>query len=80
MGVCRREQRFKAVAEKRWKTDSQVRCVWGGKSLSVVGYDSVGSVICRNLDDPRNDVYVPPSLLVGVDEAQEATKNPARVV
>jgi hypothetical protein len=66
------------MAKKRWETGSQVKWAWGGKTLSVVGYDSVGSVICREIDDPRKDLYVSPSLLVSVDAATTSASGPVR--
>jgi hypothetical protein len=51
-----------------WKSGSVVRLLSGGDAMKVVGYDGVGSVICRPLNDERHlGIYVPPSLLLGAD-------------
>ena len=51
-----------------WKSGSVVRLLSGGETMKVVGCDSVGSVICRPLNDDRHlGIYVPPSLLVAAD-------------
>ena len=56
------------MTEVPWKIDSVVRFISGGEALQVIGRDSVGSVICRTLnDDGRQSIYVPPSLLVAAD-------------
>ena len=56
------------MTEVPWKTDSIVRLMSGGEALRVVGCDSVGSVICRPLDDETHQsIYVPPSLLVAAE-------------
>lgn len=53
------------VTEASWKSGSVVRLLSGGEALRVIGCDSVGSVICRPLDDDRHlGIYVPPSLLM----------------
>ncbi len=51
-----------------WKSGSLVRLSSGGEAMTVVGSDSVGSVICRPVNDERHlGIYVPPSLLVAAD-------------
>jgi hypothetical protein len=51
-----------------WKSGSVVRLLSGGDAMKVIGYDGVGSVICRPLNDERHlGIYVPPSLLVAAD-------------
>jgi len=51
-----------------WKSGSVVRLLSGGEAMTVVGRDSVGSVICRPLNDECHlGIYVPPSLLVAAD-------------
>lgn len=53
------------VTATSWKSGSIVRLLSGGEALRVIGRDSVGSVICRPLDDDRHlGIYVPPSLLM----------------
>ena len=48
-----------------WKSGSVVRLLPGSDAMQVIGCDSVGSVICRPLNDERHPgIYVPPSLLV----------------
>ena len=48
-----------------WKSGSVVRLLPGSDAMQVIGRDSVGSVICRPLNDERHPgIYVPPSLLV----------------
>lgn len=52
-----------------WKIDDRVRIASAQQTLIVLGYDSVGSVICRPLDDERHrGLYVSPSLLVAANE------------
>lgn len=56
------------IASVSWKSGSVVRLLSGGETMKVVGCDSVGSVICRPLDDECHPgIYVPPSLLVAAD-------------
>jgi len=44
----------------------------GGDVMEVIGRDSVGSVICRPLNDERHlGIYVPPSLLVAAEAAPD---------
>ena len=51
-----------------WKSGNVVRLSSGGEAMKVVGYDSVGSVICKPLNDERHlGIYVPPSLLIAAD-------------
>jgi hypothetical protein len=51
-----------------WKSGNVVRLLSGGEAMTVIGSDSVGSVICRPLNDERHlGIYVPPSLLVAAD-------------
>jgi hypothetical protein len=51
-----------------WKSGNVVRLLSGGEAMKVVGYDSVGSVICEPLNDERHlGIYVPPSSLVAAD-------------
>jgi hypothetical protein len=51
-----------------WKTGNVIRLLSGGDAMKVIGYDSVGSVICQPLNDERHlGVYVPPSLLVAAE-------------
>ncbi len=51
-----------------WKSGSVVRLLSGGDAMRVIGCDSVGSVICRPLNDERHlGIYVPPSLLMAAD-------------
>ncbi|SDJ72955.1 hypothetical protein SAMN05444171_0873 [Bradyrhizobium lablabi] len=51
-----------------WKSGSLVRLLSGGDAMTVIGCDSVGSVICQPLNDERHPgIYVPPSLLVAAD-------------
>ena len=72
---CRRETRGSVPAHKAmettsvsWKSGSVVRLLSGGDAMKVIGCDSVGSVICRPLNDERHlGIYVPPSLLVAAD-------------
>jgi hypothetical protein len=53
------------MTEAHWKSGSRVRVSSGSRVLDVIGYDSVGSVICRPIDSPRHSgVYVTPSLLI----------------
>jgi hypothetical protein len=54
-----------------WKIGSRVRLPSGSRALSVIGYDSVGSVICRPFgdDEGRIDIYIPPSLLIDAEVA-----------
>ena len=55
-----------------WKSGSAVRLLSGGEAMTVVGCDSVGSVICRPLNDDRHlGIYMPPSLLVAADPAPD---------
>lgn len=52
-------------AQPKWKSGSEVRLASGSEALEVIGYDSVGSVICRPQDHERRvDLYVAPSLLI----------------
>jgi uncharacterized protein YodC (DUF2158 family) len=62
-----------------WKSGSLVRLLSGGEAMNVMGYDSVGSVICRPLNDERHlGFYVPPSLLVAADpDPDDGTPRPA---
>jgi hypothetical protein len=51
-----------------WNSGNVVRLLSGGEAMKVVGRDSVGSVICRPLNDERHlGIYVPPSMLVAAD-------------
>ncbi|SDN34636.1 hypothetical protein SAMN05444050_1330 [Afipia sp. GAS231] len=55
-------------ASVSWKSGNVVRLLSGGEAMTVIGSDSVGSVICRPLNDERHlGIYVPPSLLVAAD-------------
>lgn len=55
-----------------WKSGSIVRLLSGGEAMKVLGYDSVGSVICRPLSDDRHlGIYVPPALLIAADPAPD---------
>jgi uncharacterized protein YodC (DUF2158 family) len=57
------------VSVDAWKCDDKVRLASGQKIMVVLGYDSVGSVICRPLDDDRHGgLHVPPSSLVAATE------------
>ncbi len=67
------------MTQASWKSGSRVRLAraWANQMLFVIGYDSVGSVICRPIDDGRHrGVYVTPSLLISADEKSPLT--PAR--
>ena len=56
-----------------WKSGSLVKFVAGGGMLMVVGYDSVGSVICERVEYPeRERFYVPPGLLINAGPNSEA--------
>jgi hypothetical protein len=56
------------MTETPWKIDSIVRFISGGEALRVIGRDSVGSVICRPLnDEAHQNIYVPPTLLVAAE-------------
>jgi uncharacterized protein YodC (DUF2158 family) len=56
------------MTKAHWKSGSRVKVSSGNRVLAVVGYDSVGSVICRPIDNPRHSgVYVTPSLLVDAE-------------
>jgi hypothetical protein len=56
------------MIEAQWKSGGRVKVSSGSRVLDVIGYDSVGSVICRPIDSPRHSgVYVTPSLLVDVE-------------
>ena len=56
-----------------WKSGNVVRLLSGGDAMKVIGWDSVGSVICRPLNDERHlGIYVPPSLLVAADAEPNA--------
>jgi len=57
-----------------WKSGSLVILGMDGPSLRVVGYDSVGSVICEfpDADEPRSRIYVAPALLSSFDEALDS--------
>ncbi len=51
-----------------WKSGNVVRLLSGGEVMTVIGCDSVGSVICRPLNDHSHlGIYVPPSLLMTVE-------------
>ncbi len=64
------------VTATSWKSDRVVRLVSGGKTLRVIGTDSVGSVICRPLGSGSViDIYVPPSVLVAADSAPDANSS-----
>jgi uncharacterized protein YodC (DUF2158 family) len=66
-----------------WKSSSIVRLLSGGDAMKVIGYDGVGSVICRPLNDERHlGIYVPPSLLVAADAEPDArtTEHPTDIV
>jgi len=55
-----------------WKSGSVVRLLSGGEVMKVIGCDSVGSVICRPLNDERHlGIYVPPSLLAAAEAASD---------
>jgi hypothetical protein len=55
-----------------WKSGDVVRLLSGGEVMQVIGYDDVGSVICRPLSDERHlGIYVPPSLLVAAEPAAD---------
>jgi hypothetical protein len=56
----------------RWESGIIVQMTSGGEALTVVGYDSVGSVICQGLEPQRERLYVSPSLLteVSLDRAR----------
>ena len=57
-----------------WKSGSVVRLSSGGDPMSIIGSDSVGSMICRPLHDERHPgIYVPPSLLVAADPKGDGT-------
>ncbi len=65
----------------RWKSGSVVRLLSGGKAMKVIGSDSVGSVICRLLNDDRYlDVYLPPSLLVTAEPDASACEQSTDMV
>jgi uncharacterized protein YodC (DUF2158 family) len=67
------ECRVMVATSVSWKSGSVVRLWSGGEAMKVIGCDSVGSVICRPLNDKRNlDIYVPPSLLVAADAGPNA--------
>jgi len=66
----------------RWKTgtfDERTVEEWkfgrshsGGPTLSVVGYDSVGSVIGERFDGPKQErIYLPPDLLIDASPKSE---------
>lgn len=55
-----------------WKSGSVVRLLSGGEVMKVIGCDSVGSVICRPMNDERHlGIYVPPSLLAAAEAAPD---------
>ena len=55
-----------------WKSGSVVRLLSGGEIMTVIGCDSVGSVICRPLNDDRHlGIYVPPSMLMAAEAAPD---------
>jgi hypothetical protein len=53
------------VSDRKWKSGALVTIASGGRTLRVVGYDSVGSVICEFIDDAEKllRLYASPSLL-----------------
>jgi len=59
--------RVLAVTTASWKSGSLVRLQSGSGAFTVIGCDSVGSVICRPLGDDHLGIYVPPSLLVAAE-------------
>ena len=61
-------------AQVSWKSGSLVKLGADGRRMTVVGLDSVGSVICEWAGDsgPKRCAYVTPSLLTGwIDERRE---------
>ena len=57
------------MSAEAWKCDDKVRLASRQKIMVVLGYDGVGSVICRPLDDDRHGgLHVPPSSLVAATE------------
>ena len=59
--------------EPIWKSGGLVRIGSEGVRLSVVGYDSVGSVICELADRevPRERLYVTPALLYNAESERD---------
>jgi hypothetical protein len=55
-----------------WKSGSMVEFISGGRMLTVVGYDSVGSVICEPRGSTSHErVYVPSALLIDAGRETE---------
>jgi hypothetical protein len=62
------------IANQTWKIGAKVRLASGHEILCVVGRDSVGSVICRPLNDQKHlCLYVSPSLLLWHDDELAST-------
>jgi uncharacterized protein YodC (DUF2158 family) len=57
-----------------WKSGSMVEFISGvGPMLTVVGYDSVGSVICKPLGSAQHErVYVSSALLIDAGRETES--------
>ena len=70
---CRqRVGKLERLMKEPWKSGSLVDLISGGPTLSVVGYDSVGSVIGERFDGPKQErIYLPPDLLIDASPKSE---------
>ena len=70
---CRqRVGKLERLMKEPCKSGSLVELISGGPTLSVVGYDSVGSVICERFDGPKQEpIYLPPDLLIDASPRSE---------
>jgi hypothetical protein len=57
------------MADGKWKSGTLVKVRSNERPLRVVGYDSVGSIICELLEDEVRPLrlYTSPSLLTEID-------------
>lgn len=62
-------------AQVSWKSGCLVKLGAEGRKMTVVGFDSVGSVICEWAGDsgPKRCAYVTPSLLTAWVDQQRAS-------
>jgi hypothetical protein len=66
-GRSNREAAEADMTATKWESGNQVMLAGGGKPMTVVGIDSVGSVILQHLDDERLRICVTPSLLAAAE-------------
>jgi uncharacterized protein YodC (DUF2158 family) len=67
------------MAQVSWKSGSPVKLGPDGRKMTVVGLDSVGSVICEWSEDggAKRSGYVTPSLLTNWIDEQRTSRTPA---